>query len=487
MPGVRSRLAITLVALVALTAGIIGAGSYLFVEASLRASLLETARREADFDLSVLLPGADPAPVDARAFAASGLPDAFGRSGGIRTVADFGDGAPYEPAGLEGATGQLDPTLRSIVAGGQLGFAWQTLAGEPVLVVGGRQGGYPELYFVHQARTLEEALAQLRVGLLAGAAVALALALIAASFMARGILRPVADAGRAARRIAGGDLAARVPVRGRDELAGLAVELNRMAASLEITVADLEASQARNREFTADVAHELRTPLAALLAEATLIESQAAAMPPESRRAAELLAGDVRRLRALVDDLLEVSRFDAGAERLASEPVDLTTVVTAAVAARLPDAAVAVPPAPVVVATDPRRLDRIIGNLLDNARAHAPGAPVEVALTTSRDGVAVIVADRGPGVAPEALPHLFDRFYTADTARSRGSSGLGLAIAAEHAALLGGTLRARARPGGGLVFTLSLPVTGSLPSGHLADTTSRDAGLTSESPARIEP
>jgi two-component system sensor histidine kinase MtrB len=112
---------------------------------------------------------------------------------------------------------------------------------------------------------------------------------------------------------------------------------------------------------------------------------------------------------------------------------------------------------------------------------------VEVALTTSRDGVSIVVADRGPGVTAEALPHLFDRFYTADAARSRGSSGLGLAIAAEHAALLAGTLRARPRPGGGLVFTLALPVTGSLPPGHGSDTRPRDAGGASEPPARIEP
>jgi two-component system sensor histidine kinase MtrB len=148
---------------------------------------------------------------------------------------------------------------------------------------------------------------------------------------------------------------------------------------------------------------------------------------------------------------------------------------------------VAVPSAPVVVTTDPRRLDRIIGNLLDNARAHAPESPVEVALTTSRDGVSIVVADRGPGVPPDALPRLFDRFYTADAARSRGSSGLGLAIAAEHAALLGGSLRARARPGGGLVLTLTLPVTGVLPPGNAPDTTPGHADGTSEPPARIEP
>ena len=144
-------------------------------------------------------------------------------------------------------------------------------------------------------------------------------------------------------------------------------------------------------------------------------------------------------------------------------------MVTGAVAARLPEAVVALPPTPLVVDTDPRRLDRIMGNLLDNARDHAPGAPVEVALQPTRDGVVIVVADRGPGVPGDALPHLFERFYKADPSRAAGSSGLGLAIAAEHAALLGGSLRARARPGGGMVFALTLPVTGSLPPGDAPD------------------
>jgi two-component system sensor histidine kinase MtrB len=132
------------------------------------------------------------------------------------------------------------------------------------------------------------------------------------------------------------------------------------------------------------------------------------------------------------------------------------------------------------VESDPRRLDRIVGNLLDNARAHAPGAPVEVALTMTREGAMVIVADRGPGVAADALPRLFDRFYKADPSRRSGSSGLGLAIAAEHAALLDATLRARPRPGGGMVFVLTLPVTRSLPRGDGSDTDPDDDGGTSE-------
>ncbi|MCJ7711752.1 MAG: sensor histidine kinase, partial [Chloroflexi bacterium] len=166
------------------------------------------------------------------------------------------------------------------------------------------------------------------------------------------------------------------------------------------------------------------------------------------------------------------------AERLSLEPVDLVRVVAGAVAARLPGAAITLPPTPLVVDSEPRRLDRILGNLLDNARDHATGAPVEIALARTREGAVIVVADRGPGVPAGSLPHLFDRFYKADPSRAGGTSGLGLAIAAEHAALLGGSLRARSRPGGGLMLTLTLPVTGSLPAGHAVDTRPADSGDT---------
>jgi signal transduction histidine kinase len=278
-----------------------------------------------------------------------------------------------------------------------------------------------------------------------------------------------------------------VPEGGRDEFGRWAAEFNRMADSLETTVASLEDAQQQNRRFVADVAHELRTPLTALVAEASLIESGLDGLSPDARRAAELLVTDVRRLRALVDDLMEISRFDAAAELPRLEPVDLGRIVTGVVATRLPEAAVSIPRDPVVVDSDPRRLDRIIGNLLDNARNHAPGSPVEVALTTTREGVLVVVADRGPGVPYDALPHLFDRFFKADPSRRSGSSGLGLAIAAEHAALLGASLRARSRPGGGLVFVLTLPVTRSLPPGVGPDTEAVEDGGHPEPAPRIRP
>ena len=474
--GIRTRLALTLVALVAVTVAAIGLGVYAFVDASLRGRLIADVRQQVDYNLSVLLPGADPRPTDARTFEASGLPTAFALRGSGRVLADFDDGSPYEPPTLAGALAAISPELRTIVSGGELGFAWQDLAGEPVLVVGGRQGGPPDLFFVFPAEPVQAALAQLRAGLLAGGAIAIGIALLVAWIIARWLLRPVAEAGRAARRIAGGDLSARVPERGRDEVGRWAAEFNRMADSLEATVARLETSQQQNRRFVADVSHELRTPLTALVAEASLLEQDLGRMPPEARRPAELLVTDVRRLRTLVDDLMEISRFDAGAELLATEPVDLGRVVTGAVAARLPEAAVSLPPTPLVVDSDPRRLDRILCNLLDNVRDHAPGAPVEVALQATRDGAVIVVADRGPGIPGDAVPHLFERFYKADPSRTSGSSGLGLAIAAEHAALLGGSLRARVRPGGGMVFALNLPVTESLPPGDAEDTSPPDAG-----------
>ena len=144
-----------------------------------------------------------------------------------------------------------------------------------------------------------------------------------------------------------------------------------MAESLAETIGRLEAAEAQNRRFVADVAHELRTPLAALVAEASILREHLDALPPESRRAGELLVADVGRLRTLVDDLMEVSRFDARAEQIAVEPVDLGRLVRSVVAARLPEAALATPEVPFVVETDPRRLERILGNLLDNAREHA--------------------------------------------------------------------------------------------------------------------
>jgi two-component system sensor histidine kinase MtrB len=469
--GIRTRLALAIVGLVAVTVLTIGVGTYVFVDARLRDGLLADATRQAQFNLSVLVPGSLPAGSNAETFAKTGLPAAFRLRGDVEEIVDFGTaGVYYSDAGLSGALDALPTELRSVVSAGHLGYAWQTLAGRPVLVVAGRAAAGSAIYFVFPAGSIDTALGQLRLGLAVAALVALVLAIATAGLIARGILRPVRSGSIAAARIASGDLSARVPGGGTDEFARWAAEFNRMADSLESSVGRLAASESQNRRFVADVAHELRTPLTALVAEASLIEAGLADLPPDARRAAELLVADVRRLRTLVEDLMELSRFDARAEEAERRSVDLGRIVTAAVAARLPDAAVFLPAEPVIVESDVRRLDRIVGNLLDNARTHAPGVPVEVSLSREGNDATIVVADRGPGVAPETLGHLFDRFFKAEPSRRSGSSGLGLAIAAEHAALLGGTLAARARAGGGLELVLTVPVTRSLLDGDPSDT-----------------
>lgn len=160
---------------------------------------------------------------------------------------------------------------------------------------------------------------------------------------------------------------------------------------------------------------------------------------------------------------MELSRFDAKAEQVVAEPVDLVAVVRTIAAARLPGARLALPSHAVVVTTERRRLERILGNVLDNAREHAGANGVELELLEGAGEVTVAVADRGPGVPPDRLSRIFERFYKADPSRTSGSSGLGLAIAAEHAHVLGGALTAANRPEGGLRIELRMPVTGSLP------------------------
>jgi two-component system sensor histidine kinase MtrB len=487
--GIRARLTLTLVALVALTAVLLGAGAYLFVDTSLRAQAIRDAAAQARFDLSVTVPGRSlPAGATTDDITNSRILEAFHQRE-VEAIIDLGaNGEAVSRTDLQGVLAKLPSDLRDRVGRGELAYAWTTVGGRPSLVVGGRAGSSgPAYFFVHDAAAIEAALSQLRLALIVGAMILVGIALLAARVIARGVLAPVEAAGRAAERIERGDLSARVPVTSDDEFGTWAQRFNRMAEALADTIGRLEAAESQNRRFVADVAHELRTPLAALVAEASILREHLDALPAGSRRAGELLVADVGRLRALVEDLMEVSRFDARAEQIALEPVDLGRLVRTVAAARLPGTTIELPDAPFVIETDPRRLERILGNLLDNAREHAAGTPVEVRVTVGAEAIVLAVMDRGPGVPAARLERIFERFYKADPSRHGGSSGLGLAIAAEHAALLGGQLRAANRPSGGLRIELWLPVTGSLPRGDGTAIGGADAGTPNPSMQESQP
>jgi two-component system sensor histidine kinase MtrB len=288
---------------------------------------------------------------------------------------------------------------------------------------------------------------------------------LAGALLARRTLAPVARASTAAHSLAEGLLDTRLPVESSDEFGAWATSFNEMADALEAKITALSEAQARERRFTADVAHELRTPLTAIVNEASLLAEHIQRMPPEARRPAELLVEDVKRLRDLVEDLMEVSRLDAGTQPVRPERVDLGSLVGAAVRARGWADRVRVDADEVVLTSDPRRIERIVANLIGNALEHG-GREVSVRVGLDGLGAFVEVADSGPGIAREDLPHLFERFYKADPARTGRGTGLGLAIALENARLLGGDVDVWSETGVGARFTLRLPVTEPLRDGE---------------------
>ena len=513
MHGVRARLALTVVGLVAVTSLVLGIGSYAYVATSLRSQQLDAARELTTYNVAVLAVERLPDGATRADLAASRLLDGFAARGIAGTLVDFGDGDPFV-SNLQAAamSGRLSPDLTRIATRGDVAFERTTIGGAPMLVTAARRpAGGPTFYFLFDASGVEDAIQRLGQALLVGGLVLVVLAALAARFVARGLLRPVRDGAGAAERIAAGDLSARLDTTSGDEFAQWAASFNRMAASLERHVAGLRDAHAREQRFVADVSHELRTPLTALVAEASLLREQLDALPAGPRRIGELVAGDVGRLRVLVDDLMELSRFDAGAERLDRREFDVVAFVRSTVDARLPDARVTAPSAPSIVATDPRRLERVLGNLLDNAVVHAGGRDVEVEIgfaegeppahghpaderspSDARPApdqqevtLVVTVADGGPGVPQAEIPHLFDRFHKADPSRHAGGSGLGLAIAREHARLLGGTLEATAGAGDGMRFEVRIPVTRSLRDGDEPATS--DAQAAGQTESRTEP
>jgi two-component system sensor histidine kinase MtrB len=296
-------------------------------------------------------------------------------------------------------------------------------------------------------------------------ALALPFAVGVALLAARQVLRPVRALNTAADQLGRGRLDVRLRVKGADELAQLVTTFNHTAAELERTVGTLRAMEADARRFVADVSHELRTPLAAMNAVTDVLDEDAGQLPADTAVAARLVSAETKRLTRLVQDLIEISRFDAGRAELRREELDVAAAVTDSLAARgwepgsenSDNAAVITDlPAGITAALDRRRLDIVVANLVGNALRHG-APPVEVVLRAEGGDVVLAVTDHGPGIADEVLPRVFDRFAKADTARARSEgSGLGLSIARENARLHGGDIVA-ANTGTGARFELRLP------------------------------
>jgi two-component system, OmpR family, sensor histidine kinase MtrB len=309
---------------------------------------------------------------------------------------------------------------------------------------------------------------------LAEAVVLLTVIALAAMAAARPVLLPVRRLARAAQRMSAGDLTVRIQPRGRDELAQLVTSFNGMAAALEDQVGVLQQMEARARQFAGDVSHELRTPLTAMTAVAGILHEHPD-LTGDAATAAQLVQHEVLHLNRLVEDLIEISRFDAGTAQLVIDETDLARAVGQCLRTRGWSTVETDVPAGLTARLDRRRFDVILANLVGNALRHGrPPVTVRVSTEPAAPGggqLVMAVRDHGPGLAPAAIPQVFDRFYKSDTARTRSDgSGLGLAIAWENARLHGGHLQAANHPDGGAVFTARLPLdaTVAVPSGREA-------------------
>ena len=339
------------------------------------------------------------------------------------------------------------------------GFA----VGAPLTVPG---LGTAELYYLFPLAQEQQTLDLVRRTLLfAGLVLVLLLGWIS-WFVTRQVVDPVRYAAAIAEEFSAGHLSERMKVRGEDDLARLARSFNDMAASLELKIGQLEDLSRVQRRFVSDVSHELRTPLTTVRMAADVLHESRDEFDASTARSAELLQTQLDRFEALLSDLLEISRFDAGAATLDAVQGDLHDAVSSVVDALLPLAEpsgthihIQRANAPATAEFDPRRVDRILRNLLANAIEHSDGQPIDVMVGVSDEAVAVVVRDHGTGLRPGESSLVFNRFWRADPSRVRsiGGTGLGLPIALEDARLHGGWLQAWGAPGDGACFRLTLP------------------------------
>ncbi|MFI5766516.1 MULTISPECIES: MtrAB system histidine kinase MtrB [unclassified Streptomyces] len=347
---------------------------------------------------------------------------------------------------------------------------------EPALVIGKRltdiNGDPYDLYYLFPLTQEEESLNLVKVTIATAGLFVVVLLGGIAWLVVRQVVTPVRMAAGIAERLSAGRLQERMKVTGEDDIARLGEAFNKMAQTLQNKIQQLEDLSRLQRRFVSDVSHELRTPLTTVRMAADVIHDARADFDPVTARSAELLAGQLDRFESLLADLLEISRFDAGAAALEAEPIDLRDVVRRVIDAAEPLAEhkntrirVLGDTQPVIAEADARRVERVLRNLVVNAVEHGEGRDVVVRLASAGGAVAVAVRDYGVGLKPGEATRVFNRFWRADPARARttGGTGLGLSIAVEDARLHGGWLQAWGEPGGGSQFRLTLPRTADEP------------------------
>ncbi len=405
---------------------------------------------------------------------------------GVVVLGPVGDGSATGGVRTTPAVDQasVPARLRSSVEGGQDGLAWTftridynaradgsaPATSQPGVAVGSTvvlpsDGGSYALYYLFPMEEERQTLLLLRRVLLTAGLLLLVLVAGVALLVTRQVITPVRLARRVAERIASGRLEERMHVAGEDDIARLAMSFNQMAEALQSQIRKLVELSRVQRTFVSDVSHELRTPLTTVRMAGDVLHDARATFDPVTARAAELLQTELDRFENLLADLLEISRFDAGAAVLDLEDTNLGDVAHRVVAATAPMAAKRgvsvriVDDGVFMVEADSRRVERIVRNLVTNAIDHADPSGVTLRLCADGSATALTVREHGIGLQPGQSSMVFNRFWRGDPARARttGGTGLGLAIALEDARLHGGWLQAWGIPGDGAQFRLTLP------------------------------
>lgn len=353
--------------------------------------------------------------------------------------------------------GNVPPALFDRAGDGSIHHSAATVGGRHYLVFAGSPRDGVKVFFFFPLQGLDRGILDFAV-VLAGAWLLAVLASAAfGSRVARRTLRPVREAALASQSLAEGLLETRLESTSNDEFGQWANSFNRMADALATKIEAISRAEARERQFTANVAHELRTPISAMVSAAEILGQELDRLPSDVRRPAALLVSDVKRLSDLVLELLELARLDAGVEPLHFERLTVDEALAAATSTWPGDGSITIETEPgITVLADRARFRRVMVNLVRNALTHG-GTDVTIQACRRNGAVTIEVRDRGPGLPEGSAQRIFDRFYKGDSSRSGGGSGLGLAIALEHARAQGGSLTADNAPEGGARFTFTLP------------------------------